>query len=274
MKEQYTKKQHYIPRMILKNFSFSNSNKNEKKFFVYQLDKNKKIERIVSVLDICYEKNLYEIKDENGQILERNLIEKGFSCLEESWNKIINKIIAKQRITEDDKNMLGLLLVMQIMRMPEFIDATSTWLYSAVKNTDNSLTKNEADKYTKLASFVWGEVKPETNWMLDIMLREILKDKSITIYHSNSKFILNGDSPVSFLNLDVPNNLSQVQWILPLTEHHCLGLLDKGNPLYIDIDSNMTNFVNHQIFHSGGNWIYSSFLISKDENLKKLINGE
>lgn len=37
------------------------------------------------------------------------------------------------------------------------------WLYDKSVDVGVPLTQNEADRYMKLASFVWGDVKPETN---------------------------------------------------------------------------------------------------------------
>lgn len=272
-KKQITKKQHYVPRMILKRFSCSSS-ENNKKYFIYQYDKEKDIERRVDIMDVCHKNNLYEIKDEQGNVLEANLIENSFANLEEKWEQIIRKIEKHQNLKKEDKSMLGLLLVLQLMRTPEIMELTSNWLYATFEESDNPLTKNEADKYMKLATFVWGEIKPETNWMLFLMLRKTLEDKDIVIYYSDSKFILNGDSPVFCLNeMLLPKSISDIYWILPLTEHCCLSLRKEGSsfPLYQKIDSNMVNLFNEKAFLTNGRFVYSSFSIKQNNDFKNLI---
>lgn len=118
------------------------------------------------------------------------------SFTESVWNKIIDEIEQKKDITQDDICMLGVLLVLQLMRMPEVMKFTSEWLFDKLASIGNPLTQNEADRYMKLASFVWGDVKPDTHWVLNVLLENILAGKNVVIYHSDSHFILNGSRPV------------------------------------------------------------------------------
>lgn len=253
-----TKKQHYIPRMLLKRFTTFHIPM--RKPLIYQYDKEKGVERLVDIYDICRKNNLYEIKDESGAIsdTEINLIEKGFSRLEFVWDKIIDKIEQGKNINADDRCMLGVLLVLQLMRMPEIMKFTSEWLYNKSADIGKTLTQNEADRYMKLASFVWGDVKPETNWILNILLENILVGKDVVIYHSNSNFILNGNRPVlclKFFETDIINNCI---WLLPITKNYCIGLTDEGAPLYNDIDENLTHFINTHNFQNDGRFVYGN----------------
>ena len=104
-----TKKQHYIPRMLLKRFTICQIPFRDT--LIYQYDKEQGIERLVDIYDICRKNNLYEIKDENGVISdkERNLIENGFSRLESKWNDIIDKVEKEEYITENERGMLCVL---------------------------------------------------------------------------------------------------------------------------------------------------------------------
>ena len=253
-----TKKQHYIPRMLLKRFTTFHIPM--RKPLIYQYDKEKGVERLVDIYDICRKNNLYEIKDKSGVISneEINLIENGFSCLEYKWNKIIDKVEQGDDITQDDRCMLGVLLVLQLMRMPEIMKFTTKWLYDRSIDIEISLTQNEADRYMKLASFVWGNVKPETNWILNILLEKILVGKDVIIYHSDSNFILNGSCPVlclKFFKTDVVNNCI---WLLPIAKNYCIGLADEGTVLDRNIDKNLTQFINMHNFQNEGRFIYGS----------------
>lgn len=253
-----TKKQHYIPRMLLKRFTTFHIPM--RKPLIYQYDKEKGVERLVDIYDICRKNNLYEIKDESGAIsdTEINLIEKGFSRLEFVWDKIIDKIEQGKNINADNRCMLGVLLVLQLMRMPEIMKFTSEWLYKESADIGKTLTRNEADRYMKLASFVWGDVKPETNWILNILLENILVGKNVVIYHSNSDFILNGSRPVlclKFFETDVVNNCI---WLLPIAKNYCIRLADEGTVLDRNIDKNLTQFINMHNFQNEGRFIYGS----------------
>ena len=49
----------------------------------------------VDVQDICFEKNLYEIKDRDGLFIAQNTIEKTFGKIEDNTNRVIQSIRAK-----------------------------------------------------------------------------------------------------------------------------------------------------------------------------------
>ena len=258
-----TKKQHYIPRMLLKRFTTFRIPM--KKPLIYQYDKEKGIERLVDIYDICRKNNLYEIKDETGVISDKeiNLIENGFSRLESVWNDIIDKVEQEKDITDNDRCMLGVLLVLQLMRMPEVMKFTSEWLYDESASIGKTLTKNKADRYMKLASFVWGDVKPETNWILNIWLENILVGKDVVIYHSNSDFILNGSRPVLCLNFFETDAVNNCICFLPIAKNYCIGLTCKENVLHKDIDENLTYFINTQNIQNDGRFVYGSKSILK-----------
>ena len=102
MKKQWTKKQHFIPRMILKHHTYFRIPM--RKPIIYQYDKEKGICRAVDIYDICRKDNLYEFRNEDGSIKEstRNAIENTLSWYESSWGKIFNKILSHQELTHPD----------------------------------------------------------------------------------------------------------------------------------------------------------------------------
>lgn len=270
-----TKKQHYIPRMLLKRFTIFHIHM--RKPLIYQYDKETGIERLVDIYDICRKNNLYEIRDESGVIsdTEINLIENGFSRLESVWDKIIDNVEQGRDITQKDRCMLGILLVLQLIRTPEIMKFTSDWLLDTSMNIEKPLTKNEADRCMKLASFVWGNVKPETNWILNILLEKFLVGKDVIIYHSNSDFILNGSRPVLCLKFFETSNIDNCTWLLPIAKNYCIGLGNEGTMLYRNIDKSFTQFINAHNFQNEGRFIYGSESImnriKNDNCIKKRI---
>lgn len=82
MNNKPTKRQHYIPQVLLRGFSPDYLNKNSSKdvskyrIFTYNLNKSNQNEKAIPIKDICFEKNLYEIKDENENIICINHLEK------------------------------------------------------------------------------------------------------------------------------------------------------------------------------------------------------
>lgn len=257
--KQFTKKQHYIPQMMLKRFM--NTQVPIRKPIIYQYDKEKDIERqIPKVADICFEKNLYEIRNENDIISdeERNLIEDSFSRLESTWNVIIKKIEEKQDISKEERDMLALLLVLQLIRTPEVMKITKEWLNNACTEINKSLTQNEVDKYSKLASFVWETVKPETNWFLYKTLDVFLTNKNIIIFHTKNDFVVNSNRPVMLLINSKSENIQNCQLLLPIAKNYCIGLTNEKNILHEELNEEATKFINGHFFKNDGQYIYAS----------------
>ena len=115
---------------------------------------------MVDIYDVCRKKNLYEIKNESGIISHKeiNLIENGFSRLEFVWNKIIDKIEQNKTINQNDRCRLGVLLVLQLIRVPEVMKFTSRWIYDTSMNIGKPVTQNEADRYIEVGFFRCGEM--------------------------------------------------------------------------------------------------------------------
>lgn len=270
-RKQFTKKQHYIPQMILKRFM--NTRVPLRKPVIYQYDKEKDIEiQIPKVADICVEKELYEIRNDNGVISEeeRNLIEKSFGRLESKWNMIINKIEQKQDISKEDRDMLALLLVLQLIRTPEVMKITKEWLNNACIEINKTLKQNEIDRCAKLASFVWGVIKPETNWFLYKILDIFLTNKNIIIFHTKNDFVVNSNRPVMLLKNSESENIQNCQLLLPITKNYCIGLTKEKNILYEELNEEATKFINVQFFKNDGRYIYASKSIkNRIEDLEK-----
>lgn len=120
-----TKKQHYVPRYYLKNFTDRNGF-----LHVYQRDKRRFIKSRPE--DICYEDYLYETRWESadsrlGEFILPNKIEKSLSELESSHNALLKKIILitldphnKDALicNSDEKKELALFTISMFIRNP------------------------------------------------------------------------------------------------------------------------------------------------------------
>ena len=66
-KDEYTVREHYVPKFYLKKFS---TNKKQ----LYQLDiSNNSPPEPVGIDSIAYRKDTYELKDSNGEYIEKNI---------------------------------------------------------------------------------------------------------------------------------------------------------------------------------------------------------
>lgn len=230
-----------------------------KKPLIYQYDKIKCIERLVDINDICCKNYLYEIRDESGLIPEKeiNLIEDSFSRFELVWNKIIDKIVKKENITQEERCLLGILLILQLLRTPEIMEFTSEWLYNTAPYIYKPITRNEADKYMKLSSFIFDKVT-ETNFILNMLIQNILVNRNIVIYHSDYGFILNEQRPVLYLSLFEDCSIKDCLWLLPITKNHCVAAINGNAVSDIDISKNFTRFINLRNFQNDGRFVYGS----------------
>ena len=68
--EKVTKRQHFVPKMYLKRFIFDGKN-------CYTLNHKNEI-HCQNIREICWEKDLYELRNVYGEVVKRNLIEKEF----------------------------------------------------------------------------------------------------------------------------------------------------------------------------------------------------
>lgn len=257
-----TRKQHYIPRMILKHHTCFFIPMREP--MIYQYDRRKGIHRLVDIYDVCRKNNLYEMKDENGKIINKNLIENNFSILEQNWDTVILKIINEEPLSEKDKDWMCLLVVLQLVRMPAIMEATKDWVHKMSKIVRQPLSSNASDRCAKVATFVHGKVDAETHGLLIAVLDFVLSNNKLVIFHSNTNFILNGGRPVLCIQRFIKPDIDAVSFFFPITSHYCLSLSNQAEdtPLYIDIPDALTNIINGYIFSNDSRYIYSSKPIS------------
>lgn len=87
MKKQWTKKQHFVPRMILKHHTYFRIPM--RKSIIYQYDKEKDICRTVDIYDICRKDNLYEFRNEDGKRYIRVKGVRWYTNVQELVSKLI-----------------------------------------------------------------------------------------------------------------------------------------------------------------------------------------
>ena len=130
--EKPTEKEHFIPRMYLRGFS---EVKESGKALIWQfnLKTMQQTPVQVDVQDICFEKNLYEIKGRDGSFIAQNTIEKTFGKIEDNTNRVIQAVRAKSEnenclncptvLSENDKSYLIILITTLLYRDPATIES-------------------------------------------------------------------------------------------------------------------------------------------------------
>ena len=85
-----TVREHYIPQFYLKQFS-----PNKKIIYQYNVFSDKASSILTSTTEVCFEKNLYEYRDDKGEIVNKNLIEKRLSVFEAEFASVFQSIHSK-----------------------------------------------------------------------------------------------------------------------------------------------------------------------------------
>lgn len=268
-----TKRQHYIPQMILKQHfvDFKDAQIPERYPYLWQYDKVNNVERkIYDVSKICYEKNLYEFKDDSGQITPGtcNDLENYLSKCESKWNIVLKRIISYkdqiEKVSIDDWALLFTLMVSQIMRTPEAIKYNTKYIQNAV----NSSSKNSSEQYAKYISLVFEGIDNERNWMVSQLLR-LMFMKNIIIGHTDKIFLLNGNRPVLIFST-ANMAIRDATLYLPFNKHYCILMTpsyehEENRTVttnYYEFPEAFVKFLNQQNFENDGRFIYAGKKIS------------
>ena len=196
--------QHYIPQMYLKGFSESVQKSKEEKFYIWQynIKKMQQIKVPVPIKSVCYEENLYELRNNAGEFVARNLIENTFGRLEYETSKVIESIKEKVGktscydceavLSEYDKSILIIFMNSLIFRDPVTIENGMKVLQ---KNNPN-LDSLDARNFTLMNLLPIGE---DTKWNEHTVIRSAINrynDMAFQIGVSDSDDIITCDRPI------------------------------------------------------------------------------
>ena len=148
------KRQHFIPEMLLKNFSFCKNGR--KRLYFFDKNSSRKGVRETSPRSFCFEENIYTKYEEDGN---RDVsAEKDFSNLEGRTGPIIKKIVEATRTKKcpqlscDERRTLGHFVLCQDFRIPDRSDSITgrDFIILAIKNPEIlKKPREEIDKLRK-----------------------------------------------------------------------------------------------------------------------------
>lgn len=156
----------------------------------------------VDVQDICFEKNLYEIKGRDGSFIAQNTIEKTFGKIEDNTNRVIQAVRAKSEnenclncptvLSENDKSYLIILITTLLYRDPATIESGIGFLQESNPNMDD----REARNFTLLNLLPLGL---DTEWDKNTIIKtavENLTGMAFQIGIADEENIITSDRPV------------------------------------------------------------------------------
>lgn len=244
--ENYTVYEHFISRMYLKEFADIRESGHKEKAFLWQFNV-KTMEPTpvqVNVNSICYEKNLYELRNEDGTFIGRNTIEMAFAGIESGVSKAIKSIKCRIQnekcincttfLTDEEKSMLIILITTLMYRDPYTIERGISFL----KENNPELSATQARNFTLLNLLPIGQ---DVNWNQNTIISTAIADLSEMAFQvgvTTGDVIFTSDRPfVEWFSHDPtqPNKLKSL--VFPLTSNIVVYLYPKE-----DVDSIVWNY--------------------------------
>lgn len=260
-----TTREHYIPQFYLRNFSEDN-----KRIYQYRINSNSP-SKLVSIDGICYENNLYEYRNDNGDFVCRNLIENCFSKFEGEFCGIIKSIVSKTSheenfntlcfLTSKEKIMLILFVATLIMRNPMVLNAAKETAVEFFNNFDNNISEN------MMYNLVLDKCLPiykefdDTNKNILNILIERLSNMSFQIGVANSTKVFTSDNPVLLSGEYIDMKIDKV--LLPLTSSTILMMKQfkqtkkELRNRMVSLEGSVIKAINDKTIVHCQNWIYS-----------------
>lgn len=281
--EKPTENEHFIPRVYFRGFAEINDS-GKALLWQYSLKTMKQIPVPVDVGDICFEKNLYEIKGSNGSFIAQNTIEKTFGKIEAQAGKVIQSIEKKTHnanclncpkiLSQDDKSYLVIFITSLLYRDPATIESGISFL----QESNHSMTGREARNFTLLNLLPLG-VDP--SWDENTIIRTAINSLSGMAFQigiADDDVIMTSDRPVVMWppKDDDPYNRPRAV-VFPLTSKLVLYLfpLESVDSIarncFVKISQEQIDEIHGYVAACARHWIYSKKPITK-EQLKIIVN--
>ena len=238
--KNFTKKQHYVPQVYLR--GFSGDSKRVWSYAVNSIENG----RCVPIESVCRENYLYEIKDNDGNWLTPNWIERILSILEgmfaENLRRLEKKAFLKENyrtksfLTTEEKTFWKLFVTVQMMRSPVVLRVANT----VVKElADGQLTENQIQAVAVSQCLpLFNELKPEDKNVFNVFLKPLLT-MSTAIGVDENGTMFTSDDPVYCYSSQRENMLQVEEYekiVFPLTSN--LVLLMFGGEMAKEYDRN------------------------------------
>ncbi len=233
-KDNKAEMQHYVPRMLLRNFS---ANGRGERLHVYDKHQARRLPGLTSVSKICKERDYYTLPKTEGRIS----LEGPLSDLEGSCEPILGKLIAKQSLSvlsAAERSTIALFVAVQLVRVPRMREAhkqiVAAMVAKAHKINPNAKNISEieaalAEENFKMQSMAQlGEQAMELS-RVALHHQWLLFRAAANTYYSISDcpVIMHNDrtyGPYGNIGFAVPG----IQIYLPLSPTLALGLWERG----------------------------------------------
>ncbi|MCQ2534306.1 MAG: DUF4238 domain-containing protein [Clostridia bacterium] len=268
-----TQKEHYIPQVYLKGFTNDENN-----IWFYDFEKKFSPNKPVPTKSVCYEEYLYEIRNDNGDIIFDNYLEQCLSVLERMFSKYRTKIknktfLENQKtncfLSRDEKIFWVTYITLQILREPRLIKATEkvcSHFYSKI-TTENTI-KNIS---RMLCLPLFEEINEDSPFMyLFNSLLDGMLNLGFVVVIDQSDLFITSDFPVCIFSAS--GNITEVDRVIfPISSNTCLFLINKeeqkeyGKNKLFFIDKETRDEINLQVACNANQKIFFKKKLSDKE---------
>ncbi len=271
MDPQITHKQHHVPRVYLKGFS-----EDYNRVFFYNKTKREYSKLAVPVADLCYEKDLYEFVDTEGNLLNPNFIEKTFMRMESRFgkerNRLINASLIHSNFQRNDffsnksRAFWMAYCLLQVLRSPKVI-AEEQKLYEMMVEPNPIEAKN-ASLYLTLP--FWGEITEDSKNAFCALLKPMITmDIAVGVVDSTEE-LFTSDNPVYFYTKNYPCE-EYGKIIFPITSKICLFFWGKdvnheriSNRMF-KMSKELIEEIKWSVAYSAYDFIYSEHQLNRSD---------
>lgn len=261
--KQPTKKEHFISQVYLRGFS-----SNGKTVYKYNVKESKRYKDEVSIKNICKEENLYEYRDNNGNIVKQNRIENQLKKkIEDHYNYYIklldNKLlcdtskIASGFFKQEEFDFWKMFASVQALRFPDIIQFFTDKL---LKLSNGALNKNEA------RNLVLGDTVSSKSFMnpnaqsIYSYIYDIFRDLYLSLFVDETESLFANDKVLSFGQTEKATKPNMV--LLPITSKIVIVFYDDEyepelgkNNLHYFTPEELENY--KRCTNTNAEWIYS-----------------
>lgn len=193
-----TTDEHFVPVTYLKGFS-----NDGRTIFFYDLLCKKNSDCAVPIKSVCYKKNLYEARNEEGKFIYRNWVENCLAQLEILFTKrredletkafCVENLSCNMFLKEEEKAFWALYVVIQMLRSPETLKVAKEFCRV---NLEKELGQAKAENFglalclpfferltDDSKTVIGGFIKPMENMYMEI---GVITDENIKLFTSDN----------------------------------------------------------------------------------------
>lgn len=277
--EQITRRQHYVPKVYLKNFAFDE----QKPSHVYAVFPNGKKSQPVSTEKICCQSYLYEqiaIDAESGTHIfaAPNELEELFGTIEGKYSEIIEKLRSDLdknndfELTVESVGVLRGFVSSLMMRHPVFVHIANAvvekYYAQDAKYMEYIQTEFPEVPPNVVISHVAHEFLTKQLLISTIAMADTMENSQICIFRTESSPFITSSMPVA----NIYGQKDGVEYDLvglPITSDYFLAFIDVGIPVpkVVTVDEYSVKRINSRQVHGKSN-----ILISNKEDLLSCID--